>query len=652
MARTPTKLEPRHQLIEGYRLRIADNKRSKLSSAASQSLVQHFINDLVSLRGEAAIKARCDEEIALLEEGYTASSVAKNKIPAYRKAIEEAIADGTLPMIQGETCVTRDEHPDAQTTYTVTDHYGYIYIAYSQEDYQRFNQQTTQRNNERQDHLEPVPLESYLTQLEVLLSSDSLEEQAIAIAGATGRRFSETITGTFERVPGSPYELAFSGQLKKRNGDVNLQYRVHTLFHAQIVMSAWKALREHPDAAELRNAEPRMINSKLNQRVNRRIKRLFQDTGLVPVLQGEKKVTIHNLRGIYGEIAIHFFCPPSQHPHRFVQQQLGHVIRADELATKVNSSSTTHYFHYYLVDYNGNPVGGRGVMLDAESPKSRAVTEGRVSDRQESSGTSDLEKVVAQLARDLAQMKQTMMPPAPTPAPEPPAPKPVPKQPEVKVQKGTSQQLLVEVLGELQGLKEQMDAANQQREVANQQREAIIQLLTQQQAKSTETVLGNALTQLGQGLLGENKTKASPRKVSSAPVKSRQKASSTTSKPETKGQGGDRSEKEDTDLDLRAMPSEQLKPLSLPGVAAEKIRRAYIALTAYNDEAGRSLEEKWQVNQSILCQLTGCNIPAVRQFCKDHGDEIRQHNAKHELKNRHNGVHTRQNEDIQNFVQW
>ncbi len=63
-------------------------------------------------------------------------------------------------------------------------------------------------------------------------------------------------------------------------------------------------------------------------------------------------------------IAIHFFCPDNQHIHRFLQNYLGHVL--DSEISAANSRATDHYFHYYLVDSNDQPITTRGVKLKTD----------------------------------------------------------------------------------------------------------------------------------------------------------------------------------------------------------------------------------------------------------------------------------------------
>ncbi len=175
----------------------------------------------------------------------------------------------------------------------------------------------------------------------------------------TGRRYSEIMARGYFQATNHPYQIRFSGQLKKR-GEVD-SYTTFTLVPTQQVLAALKRFRNHPTISSLQDASISEIN-KLNTPINRLVKRHFQDSGLVPVLVSEAGVTIQNLRSIYGEIAVHFFCPPDIGVHRFIQQRLGHLISDPELAHSKNSGSTEHYFHYYLIDHQGQPLTTKGIL--------------------------------------------------------------------------------------------------------------------------------------------------------------------------------------------------------------------------------------------------------------------------------------------------
>ncbi len=352
----------RDEIIANFRERIQQKARFKLKKIELEELIELFITRLQSLDDSESIKQLCEAEIALLEEGYKPPSVGKNYLPKYRKAIALAIEEQRLEL---------NNHNSHSYTYfkdgaehLTTEHWALTYLKYDRASYEQFAQSTIRNNNLKQDSLQPVNLSLYLEQVSSLLESDDPLELAIALAAVTGRRYSEVMArGHFEPTD-HPYQVHFSGQLKKR-GAVD-SYTTFTLVPTTQVLAAFDKFRNHPTISNLQDASIEEIN-KLNTPINRSCKQYFQDTGLVPVLVGEAGVTIQNLRGIYGEIAVHLFCPPSMGVHRFIQQRLGHLIADPELAHGKNSGSTEHYFHYYLIDRSGQQLADKGILLQSTS---------------------------------------------------------------------------------------------------------------------------------------------------------------------------------------------------------------------------------------------------------------------------------------------
>ncbi len=187
---------------------------------------------------------------------------------------------------------------------------------------------------------------------------------AIAIAGATGRRHTEVLTKGNFTLTNHPYLLHFEGQQKKFEGEPN-SFDILTILPATQVIQAIIQFRKLPAVAKLQNLSSQSNEVKsFNVQVNRMVQKLFQETEIVPVIQGKQYVSFHRLRGVYGAIAVHFFCPEFRHEHRFLQHYLGHVL-SEQVAP--NSPATPHYFHYYLVDEQGSRLGNKGIKL-AEFP--------------------------------------------------------------------------------------------------------------------------------------------------------------------------------------------------------------------------------------------------------------------------------------------
>jgi len=382
------------QIITRYRDRIVAGQRTKLTKNDVSGLIAAFIEQLQDLSSEAKIKSLCEAEIALLEEGYPEATIAKVYLPKYRKAIKQAVAEGKLPMTESTSrhyTYTKRESGEQGEAH---DHLSLDFLKYDNATYATIAAESAERNNEKQDSLKPVNPDVYLAKASELLRSDDPFELAAGIAATTGRRFSEVVDKGTLLITTHPYWVQFSGQLKKRS-DAD-SFLTPCLVLAAEVMEAMERFRNHPRISQLAGMSVTTINRSLADSVRRSVIKHFGESGIIPVLEGEADVTIHNLRGVYGEICTHFFCPPSRGVARFVQERLGHVISEEELR-RANSSATQHYFHYYLVDESGQHIGSRGVMLvEGEAlPMAIELDEGELGEVESMSGIQPELKAVA-----------------------------------------------------------------------------------------------------------------------------------------------------------------------------------------------------------------------------------------------------------------
>jgi Telomere resolvase len=350
----------RQLIIDQYRQRIAASERTRLTKNDLAELIVEFIDQLAILKSKTKIQAVCAAEIALLEEGYPQATIGKVYLPMYRKAIQTATDDELLPLTKNTSRQYTYTKRNSGEMGTAIDHFALDYLKYDTATYSQFAGISAERNNLKQDNLQPVNPADFLEIAANLLQSDDPFDLAVGIAATTGRRFSEVVAKGTLTATTDLYWISFSGQLKKRiTAD---SYLTPCLLPAAIVLAAMERFRQHPRIAALADFSAIQINRSLADSVKRSVIRNFGDTGIVPILPSESAVTVHNLRGIYGEICTHFFCPPDRAVSRFVQERLGHVISADELK-RANSSATQHYFHYYLVDSNGQHLGAKGIKL-------------------------------------------------------------------------------------------------------------------------------------------------------------------------------------------------------------------------------------------------------------------------------------------------
>ncbi|RMH41289.1 MAG: hypothetical protein D6694_09250 [Gammaproteobacteria bacterium] len=257
-------------------------------------------------------------------------------------------------------------------------HWGLKHLLYPNEVYQGLKNVSIARNNRKQDELRPVDPQRFVSTAERLLDGQSPHEWAVGLLALTGRRFSEGIAKGEFKPTTHPYAIAFRGQLKKgiQNPEDAQTFVIATLSKADKVLRAIERLRAHPRVQELAGLTPDEINSRSNTTVRHTIKREFEDTGIIPVLEGEKSVSAHNLRGCYAEIAIHFFCPPNQGAHRFIQAHLGHVIGEQEMDCRKNAGATEHYFHYRLTDSAGTQLSQKGILLEQVNRLPIAIDDG------------------------------------------------------------------------------------------------------------------------------------------------------------------------------------------------------------------------------------------------------------------------------------
>lgn len=344
-------MSSREEILMLYRQRIQAGERTKLNANELKALASWFVERLTGLDGEEAIRTVCKEEIALLEAGYPQATVGGNQLPLYRKAVRLAVADGSLPLTESTSRVVAYQKRTGEAGQE-QQHYAMIYLRYDNATYAAIRGEGTAANNLRQDDLKPVILADFIARTQALLQSDEPRRLAVGIAAATGRRFGEVVErGQFEATD-HPYLLRFEGQQKKHT-PVGA-FAVVTILPAAVVLDALDHFRAL-------NSQREGNLKTFNVQVNRVVEAEFERTQIVPIVEGKQSVSIHRLRGVYGAVAVHYFCPPNQNPHRFLQAHLGHVL--DEQRETPNSNSTTHYFHYRLIDRDGQPLDERGVLL-------------------------------------------------------------------------------------------------------------------------------------------------------------------------------------------------------------------------------------------------------------------------------------------------
>lgn len=354
---------------------ISQKRLKRLSKNDILTLSLCFLARLIELQQtgqdtEDTIDQLCQSETKLLERGYPKATIAKNHHPQYIKLVRHAALTGDLILTEQNSYTISVFNPEREAIEDVRCHYIQLYLKYETNFYLGLNKLTTANNNIKQDNPKPVKLKPYLEKVQYLLHSPSCSELATGIAIVTGRRFSELVLGQFSLPTDSAagfYQYLFEGQLKK--SDTADAFLTYSLIPASVLVDAIARFRSLSEIQSLisKSASPTEINETINSAVNYQVQQHFQRTGIVEVLEKESRVTIHNLRGVYGEIATYFFCANRASFPRFLSFKLGHLIGSDAVNLR-NSPSTEHYFHYYLVDEDDRTIHSMGVKLAQSIP--------------------------------------------------------------------------------------------------------------------------------------------------------------------------------------------------------------------------------------------------------------------------------------------
>jgi Telomere resolvase len=578
----------REMIIDRFRQRIVAAERTRLNKSELADLIADFIDRLMTLKTKAKIQAWCTAEIALLEEGYPQATIGKVYLPMYRKAIQTAIDDGLLPL----TAATSRSYTYAKRNSTeigqATDHLALDFLKYDAATYSQFAGVSAERNNLKQDNLQPVNPDAFLAIAAELLQSADPFDLAVGIAATTGRRFTEVVAKGTLAATNDLYWISFAGQLKKREKADS--YLTPCLLPAAQVLDALERFRQHPRIAMLAAGTPDQINRSLADSVKRSVIRNFEESGIVQVLPGESAVTIHNLRGIYGEICTHYFCPPDRAISRFVQERLGHVISPDELK-RANSSATQHYFHYYLVDRNGQHIGSKGIKLQAGQamPVANDITVQLCC----TEGNPPTEPVQMEL------LSLTNSP---------------------KIDHDNS------------GMAAQFATLQQQVQLLWQKIESptptnndeLIQL--RDQCAQLNTELATAHTKISQL---EQKS-AQLRQANLAYEQRIAQFTAVLQAPTTKEIKTPKPLQIKTKRTPQVLTEDPIKPIKRPP-AAVKIVAAIAAIKQWNSQN----DQKFAISQTLLLKVTGCNLPAIKKVLSEQASEIDQYHHKFGIEPRH-----------------
>jgi integrase len=596
----------RQLIIDQYRQRIAASERTRLTKTDLAELIVEFIGRLAITKTKAKIQELCTAEIALLEEGYPQATIGKVYLPMYRKAIQTAVADSLLPLTKNTSREYIYSKRSNAETGTAIDHFALDYLKYDSATYSQFAGISAERNNLKQDNLQPVNPAVFLAVAADLLNSADPFDLAVGIAATTGRRFSEVVAKGTLTATNDLYWISFVGQLKKRTEASS--YLTPCLLPAAIVLDALERFRQHPRIAALADFSAIGINRSLADSVKRSVIRNFGDTGIVPILPSESAVTVHNLRGIYGEICTHFFCPPDRAVSRFVQERLGHVISADELK-RANSSATQHYFHYYLVDDNGQHLGAKGIKLGSSLSTDIVANDYEDLDAMpvqlELLTNPTAKKSVSKVAKKVFAGGGREAIDLPTSADTRES---LPPQPDTQ---NIDPQQFAALQQEVSRLWQHLNSTSTSHPQVNREELTNVQNTSAQLVQELAAA-GSHIAELEQEVATLYQTNLDYQQRIAQLMNVLQPSGANPSKKTSSPKISVAS----------TMPNNQRR---VP--AATKILAAIDTIMLWNKQN----DQKFAISQTLLLKATGCNMPAIRLVLKEHAEMIDQHHAKYDI---------------------
>jgi hypothetical protein len=536
---------------------------------------------------EAEVKAICEAEIAAWKARpeIKSESTLRNAMTLTHKEIERRL--------------TGDRQAWALT-----------HMAFSRGWYIQHSASSQANLSERLEHQQLLKNpDAIVAKGDELLDSDYWPDVFVALLLMTGRRPIELyLFGDFEYC--TEYSVKFSGQAKRR-GDPLPAYEIPTLCRAQRVIDSLARIRPQIDTTD---PDTYAITRKYSPLIRDAANRHFSD--LVPARpSAKKKKTGPPDEGLYGQlfravyprIAVFWYAPPTIDDRHFMAVIQGHRKHFEELETeeeRISYSSGAHYSDYKIADAQGNidgrqglKLGSKGVeLLEVFKPKSR---------RKEPMTTPTTDQ-----AQEQAQ-----------------AVKPEGRNVPVTVDRPTFNR--VQALKTAKTHRTYSETVNLLLDSYEggvtapfSLSSAIRQLLASDEEYkkfSQEEETAEAVALLDELLADQEKYKEL---LVNALVK------------EAKFQVGLAARH--AGKDFTQMTIKQLKGTRDKGATNERIRRAVLAIAAYNDAPGRAQAERWYLNATSVNRLVGGRYPIIGAYIKAHQSEIDALNDKHKLTDRYN----------------
>ena len=567
---------------------------------------EQYFEAIKDLRDPQAIEALCKQLVEQWE--HLAPKTKANKLTPYNALIK------TIPsedLVIGENAFIQRK---ADGTDWLR-HLHFKFASLTPEQWTEINSGDSKL--QRLQHGTQINPATYLETASKLLLASDPHQIAVGLIAVTGRRPIEMLArGKFTAESEAldylkpEYQIHFSGQAKKRDYNVpeseKASFTISTLVPAQFVLDAFKRLRKMPESKDLlqvikshgddyRKANDE-IHSRRNKSLNRVVKEYFNP--VLPARYGEDEDACKTLRAAYLTLATERDRPKHINALLFASRLAGHFVDTD----KVSDSDLNHllttlgYFDYYVdgqVNFAPTPEKFKGE--EVKQVRAFASDYELVKKLQEEWNLPNQQAVLKALIEKSDQVNEL----------------------EQKLLKSQAQ------IKELEG-------------------RIMQQVETPQPTEQHTEELGDTVKRLVAEALRELLPSA---QVQAQAIPQPQPQPQLQARPQSQLQPGK------PEKDWESVPSEELRQTKERGAAEEKCRRAYVAITSYND-AQTELNNKWAVGVRSIQDLAGVNHAVASRWVGQYGMPINDHNIKHSLGQFHNQRHGKNGVKIGNVINW
>lgn len=260
------------------------------------------------------------------------------------------------------------------------DHPSLEVVGFDEPTWQQINQELSDRMETRSENQRLLDNpDGIVAKGKSLLDHTTLPELACGLAVATGRRFSELLSGQSRYESASAWSVYFTGQRKHKGDPEDFCFEIPTLVSADQVLNSWGRLLKLIGTDVL---TPHSINNRFNHIVNAAAERHFR--GLVPprlpaANPGEEgterdpharerktdAIYLHLFRAVYATIAVHWYCPPRVNRITYKAEIQGHrqILEAADGTMRRSYAASRHYDDYQIGNGKGNIDGRQGIKL-------------------------------------------------------------------------------------------------------------------------------------------------------------------------------------------------------------------------------------------------------------------------------------------------